>query len=68
MSKVTESRRRILSIVESTHPNEYPAILKAIKELVLNDENWNEPEPKQEEIADEDKSLLDIAIDFLPDK
>ena len=64
MSKVTESRKKILSIADDKTISAYATRLNIIKELALDDENWNEPEPK---IADEDKSLLDIAIDLLPD-
>ncbi len=61
MSKVTESRKKILALCSN---QESYTKISDIKEFVLDDENWNEPEPK---IADEDKSLLDIAIDLLPD-
>ena len=72
MSKITESRKKILSIITShfasprdRHIAAAHEVMDEIKELILNDENWNEP---KEKIADEDRSLLDVIIDVLPDE
>lgn len=68
MGKVTESRRRILSIFSSKQSSVFQ-MLRQIQEIVSNDDNWNEPqEAKQEEGSANEKTILDVIIDVLPDE
>lgn len=78
MNKVTEARRKILRILGGVEGQRMIVLttedaLKALRktqEIVLNDEEWNEAkqETKTEEGDGEYRSLLDVAIDLLPDE
>ena len=70
MSKITETRKKILTSITSYFENARDHHIAAadetideIRELVLDDKNWNEPKETQRDDG-EYKSALDVGIDL----
>ena len=89
MSKVTESRKKVINIINNGVEARtikdwgkdipYSVLLDKIKEIILDDNNWNEAQEQSknqfpgetEAKAPEEgeyRSLLDVVIDFMPDE